>query len=246
MKKHNITFFDLETTGLNVKECGIVSIYAINYKKKITIDSLINPEMDIPIEASNVHGILENDIKDKPIFKNIIKPINYLFPQSEYVCGYNICRFDIPLLISLYERHDVILEGIKQMKFIDLFYIIKRVLSDEIKKEIGRLTLENVYNYLTGKELDAHNAKHDVIACVQILKVLDKHYPEWQDHMMNYEDLPGTIITNPHYTMKFGKHIGESISSLITNEKNYLRWLKRNNHITLSPEFVDLILENNE
>ena len=92
MKKHNITFFDLETTGLNVKECGIVSIYAINYKKKITIDSLINPEMDIPIEASNVHGILENDIKDKPIFKNIIKPINYLFPQSEYVCGYNICR----------------------------------------------------------------------------------------------------------------------------------------------------------
>ena len=48
-KKHNITWFDLETTGLNINTIGLVSIYAINYKLKREIDTLINPEIDIPL-----------------------------------------------------------------------------------------------------------------------------------------------------------------------------------------------------
>jgi len=106
-KKQNITWFDLETTGLNINTIGLVSIYAINYKLKREIDTLINPEIDIPKEASEVHGIYKKHIKNKPTFKDISTSVKETFSLSEYIGGYNICRYDIPLLISLYQRNTI-------------------------------------------------------------------------------------------------------------------------------------------
>jgi len=240
MKKQNITYFDLETTGLDINTIGVVSIYAVNYKKKRTIDSLIDPEMDIPEEASNVHGILEEHVKNKPVFSNIIKSVTKLFNQSEYICGYNICKYDVPLMISLYERNNSNLD-LKNSKFIDLFYIIKNVLSSEELSSLDRLSLECVHKYLVGTNLDAHDAKNDVIACVDILKVLDKRGYPWKDYILSYEDLSSSTITNGSFTMKSGKHMGRTIIDLITNESRYLKWMIKKGFVKLSPELINLI-----
>ena len=246
IKKQNITYFDLETTGLDINAIGLVSIYAVNYKKKRTIDSLINPEIEIPIAASNVHHILNEDVKDKPVFKNIIKPIDKLFNDSDYICGYNICKYDMPLIISLFERNDVELNNVKNMKFIDLFYIIKRIIPKEDLDEIGRLTLSNIYNFVTGKELDAHDAKNDVIACVEMLDIFEKQDCNWRDYILTYEDLTGSVISDENFVMKYGKHEGRSISDLILNESKYIKWMSNKKLIKLNPDLVNLILENNE
>jgi len=245
MKKENITYFDLETTGLKIDTIGIVSIYAVNYKKKRTIDSLINPQMVIPEAASNVHGISKEDVEDKPIFLNLVKPVTNLFEQSEYLCGYNICKYDVPLMLSLFTRNNVNL-NLKNTKFIDLFYIIKNVIPSEILKSLDRLTLECVHKYLIGKDLNAHDAKNDVIACVDILKLLNKQRYPWQDYILSYDDLSGATISNPEYTMKFGKHMGRTITDLIINESRYIKWMRNNDHIKLSPGLINLISENNE
>jgi DNA polymerase-3 subunit epsilon len=242
MKKENITYFDLETTGLDINTIGVVSIYAVNYKKKCTIDSLINPQIVIPEAASNVHGIYTEDVENKPVFANVMNPITKLFLQSDYVCGYNICKYDIPLLISLYKRNNGNL-SLSDMKFIDLFYIIKNVLPDEVLKSLDRLSLECVHKYLTGLDLKAHNAKHDVIACVDILSALNRQGIAWQDHILTYQDLSGSTISDLNYTMKFGKHKGRTIIDLIRNESSYIKWMRNKGLIKLSPELLTLLTE---
>ena len=160
-----------------------------------------------------------------------------------YICGYNICRYDVPLLKSALARCGFDFP-VEQAKFIDLFYIIKNI--EEIVESLDRLTLSNVYNYITGKDLDAHDAKNDVIACVEILRILNRKRFPWRDYVLTYLDLPGSIINDPNYTLKFGKHIGESISYLIEEKPSYLRWLDRKGLIKLSSEFTNLIYKNNE
>jgi len=239
-KKQNITWFDLETTGLNINTVGIVSIYAINYKLKREIDTLINPEIDIPKEASEVHGIYKKHIKNKPIFKDISTSVKETFSLSEYIGGYNICRYDVPLLISLYQRNNIDFD-IKNIKFVDVFYIIKNVIDEEDLNNIPTRSLENVYKLITGKTLDAHKAKYDVLACVEILDEMEKFGLPWRDYILTYEDLRGSTISNPNFKMKTGKHTGKTIDELIKNENRYLKWMTNNNRLILSPELTKLI-----
>ena len=69
-----IIFFDLETTGLDLSKDRAVSIATL----KIDMDGqkeekkiLINPEMLIPKEASDIHGITDGMVEDAPTFKQI-------------------------------------------------------------------------------------------------------------------------------------------------------------------------------
>ena len=69
-----IAFIDLETTGVSLSTDRIVEIAII----KILPDGsrqvkrkLINPEMPIPKETSDIHGITDDMVKDAPTFKQI-------------------------------------------------------------------------------------------------------------------------------------------------------------------------------
>lgn len=66
----------------------------------------VNPEMHIPEEASKVHGIYDEDVKDCPVFKNIAKELARYIEGCD-LGGYNSNRFDIPLLAEEFLRADV-------------------------------------------------------------------------------------------------------------------------------------------
>ena len=71
-----ICFFDLETTGTNpgkdkIVEIAVLKIDTNNQKKEMVWR--VNPECPIPEEASSVHGITDEMVKDQPIFKQISK-----------------------------------------------------------------------------------------------------------------------------------------------------------------------------
>ncbi|EUK18844.1 DNA polymerase III subunit epsilon [Commensalibacter papalotli (ex Servin-Garciduenas et al. 2014)] len=68
--------FDTETTGVDpLKGDRIIEIAAIELINDLPTDNyyhaLINPERDIPIEATRVHGMTIEDLKGKPKFKEI-------------------------------------------------------------------------------------------------------------------------------------------------------------------------------
>ena len=67
--RNPIIFFDLETTGTNILKDRIVEISYIKVmpsgaESERTLR--VNPEMHIPEEATAVHHITDEDVKDKP------------------------------------------------------------------------------------------------------------------------------------------------------------------------------------
>jgi len=67
--KNPIIFFDLETTGLDIAKDRIVELCYIRVEPNGNEEAKsmrINPEVHIPEEASKVHGIYDEDVKDCP------------------------------------------------------------------------------------------------------------------------------------------------------------------------------------
>ena len=94
-----IAFFDLETTGVNVAKDRIVEIAIIKILpdgKEVNYRKLVNPTIPIPKESSDIHNIVDDDVKDAPTFKDIAMEV-LLFLKDCDLAGYNSDR-----LISLY------------------------------------------------------------------------------------------------------------------------------------------------
>src|SRR3989338_2735092 len=97
-----IAFIDVETTGLNTQEDRIVDICITKILPgggEETLTSLINPTMPIPTESSKIHGIVDADVQGKPTFKELAQGIIDFIDKCD-LCGFNISRFDLPILES--------------------------------------------------------------------------------------------------------------------------------------------------
>ena len=75
MKKRSV-LFDTETTGVNPDNGDrIIEIAAIELINDLPTDNfyhvLIDPERDIPVEATRIHGFTIEDLQGKPKFKDI-------------------------------------------------------------------------------------------------------------------------------------------------------------------------------
>ena len=104
-----IVFFDLETTGINIAkdrivEISVLKVYPNGKEEQKTIR--VNPGMHIPEEASAIHGIYDEDVKDAPMFKHIARELAHYIEGCD-LGGYNSNRFDIPLLAEEFLRAEV-------------------------------------------------------------------------------------------------------------------------------------------
>ncbi|PHN99573.1 DNA polymerase III subunit epsilon, partial [Rhodobacteraceae bacterium 4F10] len=95
-----IVFFDLETTGVNIAKDRVVEISILKVFPNGNKESktwLVNPEIEIPKEASDIHGITNEKVVTEPTFKELAPQINELIGDAD-LAGFNSNRFDIPLL----------------------------------------------------------------------------------------------------------------------------------------------------
>ena len=86
-----LVIFDLETTGLDiVKERVIQLSYIKVYPdgREERGNEIINPEKPIPDEVVALTGISNEDVKDKPTFKQLASKICEVFTGSD-IAGYN-------------------------------------------------------------------------------------------------------------------------------------------------------------
>ena len=73
--KRPIIFFDLETTGVDTARDRIVEVSMIKIMpdgEEITRTRRLNPGMPIPPEATAVHGITDDDVRDCPTFPQAV------------------------------------------------------------------------------------------------------------------------------------------------------------------------------
>ncbi|MFH1701718.1 MAG: exonuclease domain-containing protein [Candidatus Zixiibacteriota bacterium] len=68
--------FDTETTGLSASDGKIVEIAALKFdfqKNEIArLSELVNPGIEIPVEAMNVHHISDEEVANKPMISEIL------------------------------------------------------------------------------------------------------------------------------------------------------------------------------
>jgi DNA polymerase-3 subunit epsilon len=229
--KKPLAFFDLETTGIDVVNDRIVeiSILRVNIDQSTDIKTMrINPTVPIPKQASEIHGIYYDDIKDSPSFKEVGKTLANFLDGCD-LAGYNSNKFDIPLLIEEFLRAGIDF-SLKNRNFVDVQVIFH-------KKE--QRTLSAAYKLYCGKDLEgAHGAEADIAATYEVLKAQLDRYDDLENdvdflskysHHTNNVDFAGRIIlVNDVETFNFGKHKGKAVLEVLQKEPAYYSWIMNN------------------
>lgn len=227
--KNPIVFFDLETTGVNITSDRIVEISYLKVfpnGNEVSRTMRINPEMHIPEQASEVHGIYDDDVKDCPTFKQVAKDVAHDFEGAD-IAGFNSNRFDVPLLAEEFLRAGVDLDMTRR-KFIDVQVIFHKM---------EQRTLSAAVKFYCGKELEgAHSADADTRATYEVLQAQLDRYDELQNdiawlsefssHTRNV-DFAGRIVFDDKgvEVFNFGKYKGIPVVEVLRRDPGYYSWM---------------------
>lgn len=102
----NYVVIDLETTSNDTRTTRIVEIGAVKVRDgKIVseLGTLVNPEQPITQGAYKVHGISDEEVRDKRTFKNLL-PEFLEFIADDMLVAHNGFGFDFPILLRLYRE----------------------------------------------------------------------------------------------------------------------------------------------
>ena len=227
--KRPIIFFDLETTGVDTARDRIVEISMIKIMpdgEEITRTRRLNPGMPIPAEATAVHGITDEDVKDAPTFAQVARSLEQFIRGCDFG-GFNSNRFDLPVLVEEFLRAGVDVD-LKRRRFIDVQNIFH-------KKE--QRTLVAAYKFYCDKELDdAHSAEADTRATYEVLKAQLDRYPDLQNDiafLADYSsfsknvDFAGRMVYDDNGTevFNFGKYKGMSVAEVLKKDPGYYSWI---------------------
>lgn len=224
-----IAFLDLETTGINVSTDRIVEISVL----KINTDGIeewmssrVNPEMPIPQKSTAIHGIIDEDVKTAPTFREIAKNLA-VFLEGTDLAGFNAIKFDIPVLAEEFLRVNIDF-NFRKRKYIDVQVIFH-------KKE--QRTLAAAYQFYCKKGLEnAHSSKADTEATYEVLKAQLDRYNDLENNVEklaeyssfnSIADFAGRIVfdENGVEIFNFGKYKGEAVEAVFKKEPSYYSWM---------------------
>ena len=244
-----IAFFDLESTGVDVSKDRIVEISIQKLMpngEKQTFTKRVNPEMPIPIEASEVHGIYDFDVLNEKTWKEIAPEVVEFIGDAD-LAGYNSNRFDIPMLMEELLRVEVELDMTdrKRIDVQNIFY----------KQE--KRTLEAALQFYCGKTLEnAHSAEADTTATMDVLLAQIERYDDLEgnvDFLAEYSemgnkmaDYAGRFVFNAdgEPCFNFGKHKGKTIEDVLRREPSYYSWMMQGDFPRYTKKVLQEVKEN--
>ncbi len=208
-----------------IVEISVLKVYPNGKEEQKTIR--VNPEMPIPKEASEVHGIYDEDVKDCPTFKEIAKDLARYMEGCD-LGGYNSNRFDIPLLAEEFLRVGVDFD-MRKRKFVDVQTIFHKM---------EQRTLSAAYRFYCDKSLeDAHTASADTAATYEVLKAQLERYGDKLENNIeflskfstqnNTVDFAGFIVYNDkgEEVFNFGKNKGVPVEKVLREQPGYFSWI---------------------
>ena len=169
-----LVIFDLETTGLDLVKDRIIQISYIKVSPngdEERGDELVNPERPIEPIITQLTGISNEDVKDKPTFKQLSQKLADKFTGCDFA-GFNSNHFDIPLLAEEFLRAGIDFDFSK-CRMID---------AQTIFHKMERRNLAAAYKFYCGRKMEedfeAHRADQDTEATYRVLMgELDKYAP---------------------------------------------------------------------
>lgn len=226
-----VVFFDLETTGLSVVRDRIVEMAAV----KITPDGgqderhrRFNPGMPIPPEATKVHGITDEDVADESPFRSRARSLADFLGTCD-LAGFNIRRYDLPMLVAEFRRAGVSFE-VGDRHLVDMQVIFH-------SKERRDLKAAAEF-YLNRGHEDAHTALADIRTTVSVMDAQLNKYGDLPRDMRNlhaycdefapYEsefDRWFSKAASGALVFRRGKHRGAPLDDVARTTPDYLDWM---------------------
>ena len=252
-----LVIFDLETTGLDLVKDRIIQLSYIKVLpdgREERGNELINPERRLLPEITALTGITDDDLKDKPTFKQVAARLSETFTGCDFA-GFNSNHFDIPLLAEEFLRAGVDFDFSKS-RLID---------AQTIFHKMERRNLAAAYKFYCGRKMEedfeAHRADQDTEATYRVLmgeldmyapgankdpeKVIENDMDQLAEFskMNNNIDFAGRIVWgemkgpdgktlldangNPRLTevFNFGKHKGVPVTQVLHSDPGYYSWI---------------------
>jgi len=229
-----IAFFDIEATGLSPRADRIIELCITKIRpdqQQSTHTYRINPEMRIPQESTAIHGITDADVADCPTFKQLAQEIADLIEGCD-LAGYNIVRFDIPMLAEEFKRAGIDFRT-DSRRILDVQRIFHRMEPRDLSAALRF--------YCNKDHVDAHGAEADVVATIDVFNGQLKRYPpeqlprdmdklddfcnqrnpDWVDSTGKLRWQHGEVVIN------FGQRRGTSLKQLIETNDGYINWMLR-------------------
>jgi DNA polymerase-3 subunit epsilon len=249
--ERQLTLFDLETTGTDPQTARIVQfgmfVYYPGEPEPVRYHTLVEPDVDIPVEASNAHGItraiLEHgcakcrapkevhpidectEWKPIPRWADLAPRIHKGFSESDFA-GYNI-RYDLQVIAAEMERCGLQFDYSTAyiVDALRLWHILEpRTLSDAVQ------------HFTKQAHVGAHGAIEDVVGTELVLiqqftsharsEILPRTLKEL--HTLCFPRNPEWIDSEGKFMwiagkacFNFGKHKGRPVHA----ETGYLRWM---------------------
>ena len=231
-----LAFFDLETTGLDIKQDRIVELAVVRYWPDGALfeeAQRFNPGIPIPPEVTAIHGITDADVADKPTFAERGDAIHALLGPCD-LAGFNLRKYDIPLLQAEFKRAHLPPLDMAGRRVIDAQMIYHK----EEPRNLGA-----AFRLYTGFALkDAHTALADTRATAAILKAQIERYkrlPQDIAGLSRYCDeieAAGGFFkkhesaeAGSDWVFQKGKHKGRLLQNVASDSRSrgYLTWMSR-------------------
>ena len=252
-----LVVFDLETTGLDLVNDRVIQLSYIKVcpdGTELRGNEIINPGKPIAPEITALTGISDDDVKDRPAFKELAPRLAEEFKGCDFA-GFNSNHFDIPMLAEEFLRAGIDFEFGK-CRLID---------AQAIFHKMERRNLAAAYKFYTGRKMEedfeAHRADQDTEATYRVLMgELDKYAPgvqEEPDRVLHNDmdelaefsknndnvdfagriiwkdltDAQGNTLTdkdgNPrrHEVFNFGKYKGWDVAEVLRRDPGYFSWM---------------------
>ena len=251
--KSPLTFFDIESTGLDKVSDDIIQLYLCNYDGQDFIEKNQYFNTDIYTTSATMafdkHGLTNDFLSDYPYFIEQAKGIyeKYFF-KGTVLCGYRSNNFDIPFIVEKLLQSEITKAvNILQNKRIDVYDIYANLFPN---------TLDKVYGRIVGGDMGvSHEAKNDVVATIKILDKLTNGSIDTSD--IDIVTTSNTVDSDEFFRREGneiffakGKYKDENILKMDKNDSlGFLRWITRTKTIsihsrTIANKIIDKI-ENN-
>ena len=173
------------------------------------IESLINPECEIPSISQEIHKISQEMVANKPKIKEVLPDLLKMI-DGHILVGHGI-GFDIALIAAEAKRNQIPC-NIHQLRFIDTLRLARLYGESPVN------SLEQLRKHFNIQPEGVHRAMSDVIVNIEVFKFLTKNY-QTTEQVFKALEKPIKLRAMP-----LGKHKGRRFEEIPVE---YLLWAER-------------------
>jgi len=212
-----LIYLDIETTGVEQSDkiCSVSILNASSYQYE-----LVNEGKKIPSEASSIHHITNEDIKDKLAFS---KTSIYKFLEKNNDVENTLVVYNMTFIIEKLSSHGLTWKG----AVVDTLRVTKHLIPEceffslqflryELKLYRNEKSLQNEYGIKDA--MVAHNALSDVLVTKLLYDMLEE---ESSLEVMQELSFKKVLVSK----FSFGKYKGKYIEEICLNDNSYIQWL---------------------